>query len=200
MKKVFIQTVCSAVLLLSSATVLAAYLVPNEVTLTHRLLDSSKCQNDSCYFDFYNMTQKYGYGLSLEFGNDWNQDMFSTVMVVDETAQIVDLGAISCAQIPNHYEQSGTYPGPGRGGYPYKEDRKLNPMFWLEYSDAWMKLQHGDSSSEVVAQEGHCYLMRKSNDRQSMIITLHVKQLNEHQSVILNEIEVFQRATITPAN
>jgi hypothetical protein len=178
----------SALILMSVSTAQSA-VIPTEITLTHRILESSKCGNDSCYFDFYNMTQNYGYGLSLEFGNDWGENKFSGVQVVHEVARIADLGVGSCKNIPNMYEAMGE-------GYPTKADRTTQPMFWLSYSDAWGQLQNGQSGDSVPAQADHCYLMYKSSSDQRIIVAFHVKSLVKDTSVTIDEIEVFQRAKI----
>lgn len=160
--------------------------IPSEVTLNHRILSTTKCENSSCYFDFFNMTQEYGYGLSLEFGNDWGENKFSGVQVVDEIAIIADIGKMSCKNMLNKYETLG-------GGYPTKQDRKNNPMFWLSYSEDWRNLQRG-GTSEIPALEGHCYLMYKTNSEKKIIVAFHVKSLLKNESVTIDEIELFQRA------
>lgn len=170
--------------------------IPSEIKMTHRVL--SGCQNDSCYFDMYNMTHKYGYGLSLEFGNDWGENEFKAVQVVDQIGIIVDLGEKSCKDMINTYEQDGEYYGPGQGGYPHKEDRKYDPMFWLSYSEAWNKLQNGEGSPNVKVEKNHCYLMHKSSSHQEVIVAFHVKEHEKDQFIILDEIEVFKRSTIAP--
>ena len=177
MKKILI-----AAFLLSSSFAFA-----KDITLNHRVLNN--CDNDSCYYDFFNMTQEYGYGLSLQFGNSYEEDVFGTVQVVDEVGLIVDLGKISCKDIENSYEDQGE-------GYPTSQDRKKDPMFWLMYSEAWTKLQDGGAASSLNAQEGHCYLMYKTSTHQQVIVAFHVKELIKNVSVTLNEIEVFKKATI----
>jgi hypothetical protein len=118
---------------------------------------------------------------------------FDTQMVVSDVGSIVDLGAISCADIKNSYEQSGPYPGQGHGGYPYKEDRKLSPMFWITYSEAWDKLT-ATRSGRAEAKAGHCYIVHQSNRDSLTIAVFHVKALDAGKSVTIDEIEVFQKA------
>ncbi len=188
MKNIFI---CLLLLLVTNSLIAQTKSsIPSEVTLTNRDDNPANCLNDSCYFDFYTMTQKYGNGLSLEFGSDVGTDQqFSGIQVVDEVARIVDIGNMSCKDIPNNYE--------GRGqGYPTKNDRVENPMFWLEYSEAWYQLQRGAGAPALAANEGHCYLMYKSSSDKRVIVAFHVKKLEKNMSVILNEIEVFQKAEI----
>ena len=176
--------------LIASLLVFSSVVSASEITLTHRNLGPADCANDSCYYDFYNMTQEYGYGLSLEFGNDWGENEFSTVQVVDEIGLIVDLGKMSCKDIENEYENSGS-------GYPSASDRQNDPMFWLTYSTAWDKLQNGGVSETVKAQKGHCYLMYKASMDQRVIVAFHVKDLTANVSVVLDEVEVFNKASIT---
>jgi hypothetical protein len=167
--------------------------IPNEVTLNHRLLNPDKCKNSSCYFDFFNMVQNYGAGLSVGFGNDGDSDELHGVLVVDEMASIVDLGKMSCQDIPNEYENRGH-------GYPEKKDRVENPMFWLSYSNAWDRLQKGEGKPNLSVTEGHCYLMYKTSSYQKIIVAFNVKKLDENFSVTLSEIEVFQRGKIVDLN
>ncbi len=161
--------------------------VPSEVTLTHRLGDSTDCANDSCRYDFFNLTHQYGYGLSVEFGNGENN--LGTVQAVGELASIIDLGEISCKDIKNSYQDTGS-------GYPAASDRQRDPMFWLSYTDAFRSLQDGPSSSEIKPKENHCYLVSKTSSDKQVIVTFHVKQLVSGQRLIIDEIEVFKKAVI----
>lgn len=162
---------------------------PKEITLTHRILGDTKCANSTCYYDLYDMTQVYGQGLSIEFGNDWGENKFCTEMVSGEVARIVDLGEMSCSKIESQYGQDTP-------GYPTKEDRTLRPMIWLTYSKAWSTLLSSPRADRVLAKKGHCYLMEKSNTEIKVIVAFHVKDLERNKSVTLDEIEVFQRAEI----
>jgi hypothetical protein len=117
---------------------------------------------------------------------------FETEMVVGDVGSIVDLGAISCADIRN-YEQSGPYPGLGHGGYPYKLDRKLNPMFWITYSEAWDKLSK-TRSNRAEAKLGHCYIVHQASHDGVTVAAFHVRSLDAGKSVTIDEVEVFETA------
>lgn len=148
-----------------------------DITLTHRNLNG--CEEDACYYDFYNMTQEYGYGLSLEFGNDWGKNNFSVVQVVDELGFIVDLGMTSCKDLVS----DGSY------------DRIQNPWGWLYRSDSWSKLNQ-NGREEVAAKKGHCYLMYKSSSELLVVAAFHVKEHVENKAVILDEVEIFKKSRI----
>lgn len=162
---------------------------PKEITLTHRILGDTKCANDTCYYDLFKMTQVWGNGLSIEFGNDWGENKIGTEMVSGEVARIVDLGEMSCSKIESQHEQDAP-------GYPTKEDRTLRPLAWLTYSKAWSTLLSSPRADRVLAKKGHCYLMEKSNTEIKVIVAFHVKDLELNKRVTLDEIEVFQRAEI----
>lgn len=151
---------------------------PKDITLTHRVLNG--CEEDACYFDMYHMQQEYGHGLSIEFGNDWGDNLLSGVQVVDEFAKIVDLGKVSCSSLTS----DGSY------------DRIRNPWGWLYRSEAWDQLQE-NGKSEVPAHEGHCYLLYKTSSSKQIIVAFHVKNLVKNSVIILDEIEVFKRSEIT---
>lgn len=151
---------------------------PKDITLTHRVLNG--CEDDACYFDMYHMEQRYGYGLSLEFGNDHGDNLLGTVQVADEFGKIVDLGAISCKEI--------------KSSYP--EQRTKNPWLFLIYSGAWDKLQ-SEGRDQVAAQKNHCYLMYKTGSDKQIVVAFHVKDLVKNSVIILDEIEVFKRSEIT---
>ena len=151
-----------------------------EIILKHRILNN--CDNDSCYYDLFNMTQKYGKGLSLEFGNDWGENMFDSVQVVDEMGKIVDLGKKSCRKIKSDEASS----------------RKSDPFLFLNYSDDWDKLAE-EGKTRLKANEGHCYLMYKSSTRQQVIVAFHVKKFNKDKSVTLDEVEVFKKSLLKNA-
>lgn len=167
-------------LLLVGLIALSSFASANEITLTHRNLGPTDCAEDSCYFDFYNMTQEYGYGLSLEFGNDWGSNVFSTVQVVDELGLIVDLGELSCKNLVS----DGSY------------DRNQNPWGWLYRSDSWDELTENGTES-VQAKEGHCYLMYKSSTDQQVVVAFYVKELVKDIKVVLDQVEVFKKASIS---
>lgn len=137
--------------------------------------------------------EKTGNGFDVQFEDRSDfAGYFNSVMVTDQVGSIIDLGLISCKDIPNSYEQKGEYPGVNHGGYPYKEDRKFRPMFWLEYSDAWMSLQKG-SSSKANVFEGHCYLLQRINSDYLVTVLFHVNKYIKGRSVILDEIELFNK-------
>lgn len=130
-------------------------------------------------------------------GNDYDIEFYGTTIgtnqVVDNIGTIVDLGNISCKDVPNSYEQTGAYPGKGHGGYPYKEDRTLDPMFWFEYSSAMEKLTRGLVSSDIQVQEGHCYAVNKITNNRRILALFHVKKLELNKSVSIDEIELIKR-------
>ena len=68
-----------------------------EITLSHRLLGG--CGGDSCYWDFFNMWRSYGYGLSLQFGNDHGENEFSITQMVGEVGLIADMGLGTCEEV-----------------------------------------------------------------------------------------------------
>lgn len=152
----------------------------NEITLNHRALNN--CHNDSCYYDFFNMTQDYGNGLSLEFGNDAGENMLGAVQAVDEMGKIVDLGKKSCRKIKSSEASS----------------RKTDPFTFLVYSDGWYKLVD-EGKTTLKANEGHCYLMYKSSTRQQVILAFNVKKLEKDKSVTLDEVEVFKKSQLENA-
>ncbi len=115
---------------------------------------------------------------------------FNTVMVTDHLGGIIDLGKTSCAAIPHYNLQTGPYPGVGHGGYPYKEDRQLDQMFWMRYSEAWDRLQTGSKSSALVKKD-HCYLVHRVDSDQRVVVLFHVKDYTSDRSVVLDEVEVF---------
>lgn len=155
------KTILSGVLLTLSTLAYA-----NKITLTHR--SEVGCSNDSCSFDFFNMTQEYGFGLRLLYGNG-SGDMLGAVQVVSEIGMIADLGKKSCKDIENIYENRGS-------GYPTTADRQNDPMFWLVYSNAWDELQNSKGKRRIEAKQGHCYLMYKSSRDQQVIVAFHVKK------------------------
>lgn len=150
---------------------------PTEIKLTHRNL--SGCEGDSCYYDLYNMTQKYGCGLSLSFGNDWGENEFTTVHVVDQQAQIVDLGEGPCQNVEGSNQHSRT------------ED----PWGWLNNGQAWGTL-NSEGVEDIPALKNHCYLMHKSSSRHEVVVMFHVKDHVKNQYVTIDEIEVFKRSRL----
>jgi hypothetical protein len=117
----------------------------------------------------------------------------STQTVVGDLGSIVDLGQTSCQNLPAEHEAQGNYPGQGHGGYPYKEDRILNPMFWLTYSSAWNILQVSRQSS-ITPLIGHCYLLHLIGQDGITVAMFHVKDLVPGRMLLIDEIELFQRA------
>lgn len=142
-----------------------------EVLLTHRILNG--CSNDTCNYDFYNMVQSYGEGLPIEYGNDWGENQFDTELAGGEHGDIVSLGKTSCLDIRSDNDQY---------------DRETQPKEWLLNSQFWVDLNY-NGRSYLPAQEGHCYLMHKFDDRKKVIVLFHVKSLKKDDYVIIDEIE-----------
>lgn len=122
-------------------------------------------------------------------------DSFNTEMVVGDIGRIVDLGEISCKDIPNMYEENGEYPGQIKGGYPHKIHRQTDPKFWFQYSHAYGVL-NGTKASRVDIRKGHCYAIFKLSSDTKVVAVFSVKDHTVGESVLLSEIEVFDKARI----
>jgi hypothetical protein len=131
------------------------------------------------------------YELLFQVGN-----VLDSQLNAGDLGAIVDLGTMACADIKNYYEQSGAYPGKDHTGYPWKEDRKENPMLWLEFSEAWDKLAMA-RDGHVPAVAGHCYIEHQTSYDGVTIALFHVQSLKTGVSVTIDEIEVFQVALFT---
>lgn len=120
-------------------------------------------------------------------------NVISTETVVGDFGATADLGDTSCQNLSSEHEAKGDYPGKGHGGYPYREDRTQDPMFWLTYSKAWSALRTS-RSSEITPYVGHCYLVHLTGHDGITIAMFHVKDLVPGKMLLIDEIEVFQRA------
>jgi hypothetical protein len=133
-----------------------------------------------------------------DYDIEYSGENISAIQVVDNIGVIADLGAGSCQEIVNKYEQGGKYPGKGAGGYPHKQDRLIDPMFWFEYSSAMEVLQRSSLSSSVMPTEGHCYVINKVTSRRRVLALFHVKKIQARKSIAIDEIEVILRQTFQP--
>lgn len=112
-----------------------------------------------------------------------------TETVVGDLGAIVDLGEKSCKALP--YEAvKGPYPGKGHGGYPYIEDRKEDPMFWLTYSPAWSILSK-NRSSRITPAVGHCYLTHLAGHDGNTVAMFRVTGIIPGQFMVIEEMELF---------
>ena len=144
-----------------------------EIVLTHRLLNS--CKNYSCNFDLYNMVQNYGYGLTIEFGNDWGENEIDTELAGGEHGELISLGKSSCKALSSESN-------------PY--DRETEPHQWILETKFWQDLNY-NGTSYLALNEGHCYLLQKRDDQNKIIVMFHVKKLKANDYVIIDEIEHF---------
>ena len=120
-------------------------------------------------------------------------DSFNTEMVVGDIGRIVDLGEMSCKDIQNMYEENGEYPGLKKGGYPHKIHRQTDPKFWFQYSHAYGAL-NGTKTERVGIRKGHCYAIFKLSSDTKVVAVFSVKAHTVGESVVLSEIEVFDKA------
>ena len=181
----------------SDTAILAAQ--PTTAVLQARATAGQTDNYSDATFSFQYMTHDQNVTRN-DYDIEFSGTKVSTIQVVDNVGVIVDLGAISCADIKNSYEQSGPYPGKGHGGYPYKQDRTQDPMFWFEYSDAMNALQGHPSSSSVDVAVGHCYLVNKLTNNRRVLAVFHVQDLVLNKSLSIDEIEVFKRQVFQGSN
>lgn len=116
----------------------------------------------------------------------------STESVVGDLGTIADLGGRSCQDMPEYSVVTGQYPGKGHGGYPYAEDRKEDPMFWLTYSPVWQKMSE-NRTSRIKPEVGHCYLVHLSGHDGLTVAMFRVVGLFPGQFMVINEMELFAK-------
>ncbi len=148
-------------------------------------------------FSFFNLSQNKDLNngvVDIEFSDiDGITPLINTQINIDQIGHIADLGLFSCKLFPNKNEQSGNYPGKGHTGYPYKEDRILDPLFWLQYSDMYSKLKDYANGPKVQVEMGHCYIIERTNSNYHIIAAFHVKEYLKGRSIKIDEIEVFSK-------
>ncbi len=191
----------SLCLLLSAAvglsSIQSAFAGPEGVVV---LKDKSLASNPDNYGE---------YSYSFFFQSQARKDYFSdydvtfsgstirTNFIADDFGTIADLGKMSCKDIENKYERTGQYPGKNHSaGYPYKENRAQNPKFWFIYSTAKAALWL-NGVSQIDVQPGHCYVVQKMNSDRRVIAVFHVVALDPSKALVIDEIEVFKRQTLT---
>jgi hypothetical protein len=178
------------VLLASSLAIANAHAEINQVSLT-AYSDPQSYSSSAMNFEKMSQDPKVTgnrFHILYQPGNT-----ISTETVVGDFGAIADLGETSCKDLPADHETKGEYPGRGHGGYPYKEDRVLNPMFWLTYSSAWNTLR-ASRSSDITPIKGHCYLLHLTGYDGVTVAMFHVKDLVPGKMLLVDEIELFQRA------
>ncbi len=145
-------------------------------------------------YSFYYGTQetnKNHNDMDIEFSDVDNIRLNTMTSAPDfSIGMIADLGEMSCKDIKNDYEKSGS-------GYPTALDRIKHPMFWFAYSHAMDALQNGPIATEMKVQAGHCYVLSKSTIDRKVIAVFHVDKFIPSQSLTINEIEVFYRGKIS---
>lgn len=152
-------------------------------------------------FSFYHLTRdnveltRNGWDVQAGPGQSAGVDEFHTNMVVGDFGLIADLGEMSCKDIPNQYEQTGEYPGLGKGGYPHRQHRQTDPEFWFQYSDAMDALQNAKENRAQI-KKGHCYAIFKLSSDTKVVAVFNVKDYVAGKSVVLSEIEVFEKARV----
>lgn len=117
----------------------------------------------------------------------------NTQIFPDQIGHIADLGKTSCKTYPNKNEQVGTYPGKAHSGLPYAEDRTLDPIFWLQYSDMFAKLKDQANGPTVKAEADHCYILQRTNLNYQIIAVFHIKEYLNARSIKIDEVEVFSK-------
>lgn len=175
---------------------LQAQALPNQISMT-AYSDSNSYASSAFNFEMMSqdpMVARNRFHILYQPSNQ-----ISTQTVVGDLGSIVDLGELSCQNLSTDHETTGVYPGKGHGGYPYKEDRKLDPMFWLTYSSAWSALQY-NRKAEITPAIGHCYLMHLVGHDGVTVAMFHVKDLVPGRMLVIDEIELFQRARFVQNN
>lgn len=171
-----------------------------EVELTVRNRAGEPDNYVTSTFSFYHLTRdnveltRNGWDIQASPGST-GEDEFDTEMVSGDVGLIADLGEISCQKIPNRSEHQGEYQGVGKGGYPHAKHRQTDPEFWFQYSDANHAI-HDARDSKVRIQKGHCYVVLKFSSNTKVIAVFGVKEHKVGESVILHEIEVFEKARV----
>jgi hypothetical protein len=87
------------------------------------------------------------------------------------------------------------YPGLGKGGYPHKQHRQTDPEFWFQYSEAMDALQNAKENLAQI-KKGHCYAIFKLSSDTKVVAVFSVKDHVAGKSVVLSEIEVFEKASV----
>lgn len=186
----------------AAAPIPALGLAKDEVTLTLRNYANEADNYLTSTYSFFYLNQ----GDKNLTHNGWDIEAspseggeFLTEMVVGDIGLIADLGAKSCQDIENRYEEKGAYPGKGHGGYPFREDRVQDPKFWFNYSEVGDVLAKARNSKAPIV-EGHCYVIMKMSSSTKVEGVFHVKRFDRNsrrgKSLIIDEIEVFNRATL----
>jgi hypothetical protein len=124
---------------------------------------------------------------------DGTNPIINTQINLDQMGRIVDLGLTSCKSYPNKNEQTGNYPGVGHSGYPYVEDRTMDPLFWLQYSDMYAQLKDQANGPTAKVVTGHCYILQRTNSNYQILAAFHVKEYIKARSIKLDDIEVFSK-------
>ena len=172
------------------------YPVPSSVELISRYAPTGNYVT-ATYSFFYQTRDdvdltKNGWDVLFEAREDFKEDFFNTEMVVGDLGLIADLGEKSCADIKNTYEEHGEYPGVGHGGYPYKEDRKLDPEFWFNYSEVGDAFRNS-KNAKIDVKTNHCYALQKVTREYHIETVFHVKEHIKNKSVVIDEIEVIYK-------
>ncbi len=148
-------------------------------------------------YSFFNLSQNVNINknnIDIEFSDfDGKNPIINTQIFKDQIGHIVDLGEVSCKLFPNTNEQISAYPGIGHSGLPYPEDRVLDTLFWLHYSDMYGKLRDQVNGSNAIVATNHCYILERTNSHYQIIVAFHIKEYLPARSIKIDEIEVFSK-------
>jgi len=168
--------------------------IPSIELMTKTNVDGSFAKGSYSFYFLSQDTKIHNNVVDIEFLDvDGVNPTINTQIYPDQIGHIVDLGLTSCKAFPNKNEQQGTYPGRGHSGLPYVEDRTLDPIFWLQYSDMFAKLKDQANGPTVKAEVGHCYILQRTNSNYQVIAAFRIKEYIKARSVKIDEVEVFSK-------